>query len=82
MWPFRSHRLAHDQEIIDLVFKSRQRITDLEERIAAAEAAHERLRGRFYATKGQTPPDEPKPLTKAEILLQAGFRPGQPMKHS
>jgi hypothetical protein len=42
-----------------------------EERLAALEAAHERLRGRFYALRGPEPGAK-KVMSKEEIL--ANFR--------
>jgi len=82
MWPFPSARLARDTEIIDLVFKLRARITALEERADASEAAAERLRGRLYATGAHKPPQEPQSPTKADVLREAGFVPGRPMRHT
>lgn len=84
VWPFRRKQLATDQDVIELVFKLRARVTALEERADATEAAQERLRGRLYAT-GQHKPapvvEPPRPLTKAEILNQH-FMPGRPVKHT
>lgn len=42
------------------------RLQEIEEELIALKAAHERLRGRFYATRGQGSP--PLDLPKAEIL--------------
>lgn len=53
------------------------RIKDLEENLAALESKHERLRGRFYATKG--PDVAPVPQTKGDILRAHGYTPGKPI---
>jgi len=81
MWPFSKRRLASDQDLVDLVFKLRARVTALEERADASEAAQERLRGRLYATGQHKPPQEPRELSKAEILNRH-FTPGRPVNHS
>lgn len=54
------------------------RLQALEEKHEALAAAHERLRGRFYATKG---PDRSEPQSKAEILREFGYMPGRPAPH-
>lgn len=54
------------------------RLQALEEKHQALAAAHERLRGRFYALKG---PEPTEPRSKAEILREFGYRPGQPAPH-
>jgi hypothetical protein len=55
------------------------RVKGLEDDLALLRAQHERLRGRFYATKGQDSP--PRELTKAEILRAAGYVPGRNFSH-
>lgn len=69
MWPFPKRRQAVPEAHLELVSQIHgvlQRVKLLEDGLAALEAAHERLRGRFYATR---PADSgSKPLTKAEIL--------------
>jgi len=55
------------------------RLKQVLERVEAMEAAHERLRGRFYATKGPEPAKQPE--SKAEILKAFGFMPGKPAPH-
>lgn len=49
-----------------------QRIRALEEHLAALQDSHERLRGRFYQSRGDTSP--PPTETKAEILRRMGYR--------
>jgi hypothetical protein len=56
------------------------RLRELDERLSALEAAHERLRGRFYATRG--PEAKPAAQSKAEILRQFGYVPGKPAPHT
>jgi hypothetical protein len=62
-------RQAQNPAIHDLNLRLRQ----LDERLSALEAAHERLRGRFYALKGPETPASPR--SKQEIL--AAFHAGQ-----
>ena len=51
-----------------------QRVKLLEDGLAALEDRHERLRGRFYATRPQLHPEtESRPETKQEILTRMGF---------
>jgi len=47
----------------------------LEEKLQALEAAHERLRGRFYQSKSH------EPTSKADILREFGYMPGRPAPH-
>lgn len=54
------------------------RMQALEEKHLALAAAHERLRGRFYQRIG---PESREVASKAEILREFGFRPGQPVPH-
>ena len=83
VWPFSNARLAKagDQDLVDLVFKLRARVTMLEERADATEAAQERLRGRLYAIGAHKAPEPARQPTKAEIL-NAHFTPGKPVNHS
>ena len=65
-WPFTMRRKGLSQAEQGVIQALNLRVSQLEEALLALQAAHERLRGRFYALKG---PEEPKrPLTKAEIL--------------
>lgn len=83
MWPFRSRAQgANDAhlELVKQIHGLQLRLQLAEERIEAAEAAHERLRGRVYAT-GAHKGGSTEPLSKAEILAQAGFVPGRPFPH-
>jgi hypothetical protein len=61
------------QELHAVVMKVKQ----LEEDILALEAKHERLRGRFYATRG--PDSPPAPTSKGDILRAHGYLPGKPI---
>lgn len=67
MWPFRHKEPRERQAIHEL----RQAIKELEEGLAALQDKHERLRGRFYASRGAEPPAQPE--GKAEILRRMGF---------
>jgi hypothetical protein len=54
-------------------------VQELGESLEQLRGAHERLRGRFYATKHQ---DEPPPSdSKADVLKRFGFVPGRPAPH-
>jgi hypothetical protein len=56
------------------IFQLTQRIKQLEEVVAALEDKHERLRGRFYATRPTLRDDDDRrPETKAEILKRFGY---------
>lgn len=73
MWPFRRRVPALDEAHLELVTQIHglaQRIKLLEERCDAAEAAHERLRGRFYQLRGAQAEERPGQLSKAEILAR------------
>jgi hypothetical protein len=77
MWPFtpRPNRAFH--EIV-------QRLRQLEEDLSALQAAHERLRGRFYASRPSVPDEADQPAkvsvqSKAEILRRFGYIPGKPI---
>lgn len=83
MWGRFSRRLARDSEIVDLLFKLRGKVTDLEQRADALEAAHQALRGKLYQVGAhKPPPDAPAaPRSKGEVLREY-FTPGRPAKHS
>ncbi|HEX8838287.1 MAG TPA: hypothetical protein VF748_15195 [Candidatus Acidoferrum sp.] len=74
MWPFSRSRRPLDEahlELISQIHGLAQRVKLLEEGLAATDAAHERLRGRFYALKGPSADhDTPRQLTKAELLAK------------
>jgi hypothetical protein len=74
MWPFRTRSKANHQ--LDA------RLFEVEEGLAQLRKAHERLRGAFYATRGDPSPEaESHPQSKAEVLRAMGYRPGQPFNH-
>lgn len=78
MWnPFRKVRLASDPEVYDFLRRLDRETKQLREDLAALEGKHERLRGRFYATK----PAEQPAQTGKPTLMELGFRPGQPFPH-
>jgi len=85
MWPFtRRTRVSEvSDEALAALAKQLHAVglkqADLVERLEALEAAHERLRGRFYALGGGRAPREPQ--TKAEILREFGYQPGKPTPH-
>lgn len=61
-----------------------RQVAELQEAVASLEDKHVRLRGAFYAARGQLNSTEtaaPQALTKAELLRRAGFTPGRPMIH-
>lgn len=66
-------------ELVQQLHGLTMRLKALEERLDAAEAAHERLRGRFYATR--VPEQPPAKPSKAEVLRDFGFVPGRPAPH-
>jgi len=71
MWPFPRRRPALDeahQELVAQIHGLILRLKRLEERADAAEAAHERLRGRFYQLRGSEAPQGG--LSKAELLAK------------
>jgi hypothetical protein len=73
MWPFRQRLDRAHLELIDQIHGLTQRVKHLEETLTALELKHERLRGRFYATR--TPEEgapAKKPESKAEILHRFG----------
>jgi hypothetical protein len=52
-------------------------IKQLQEDLLALQSNHERLRGRFYASKGS---DSAPPMqTKGDILRAFGYAPGRPI---
>lgn len=75
MWPFK--RKAPPDATL------RREIASLREDLEQLAAAHERLRGRYYATRPQPPASEPpkQPESKAEVLRAFGFVPGRPVPH-
>jgi len=79
-WRKKTHKPPDLTEILNQLHLHTLALKQLAERIEAAEGAHERLRGRFYATKGHDSPREPQ--TKAEILRDYGYMPGRPTPHS
>lgn len=61
-----------------------KRLADLEEHYASLHDKHVRLRGAFYAARGEltnTDTAAPQAMNKAELLRRAGFTPGRPMVH-
>jgi hypothetical protein len=68
MWPFRQAPDGAHLELVAQIHGLVQRLKLLEESLASLEAAHERLRGRFYQLKG--PSIEDRALSKAEILAR------------
>lgn len=69
MWPFRN-RDVERKAIHDL----RLAIKELDERLESLQDKHERLRGKFYATRQlEPPPQESRPESKAEILKRMGY---------
>lgn len=69
MWPFRD-KIVERQAIQEL----RAAVRDLDERLEALQDKHERLRGKFYASRGMAEaPAERPPESKAEILKRMGF---------
>lgn len=89
MWPFtRKPRLATDQEVIGALQRLTGQVALMQERLDRLEAAQERLRGRLYATGAHKPPpgeqpESPPPATNGRkpLLLELGFKPGQPFPH-
>ena len=79
-WPRRKQAFTQDDfgVLARNVHAQGLRLKELEEKHLALEAAHERLRGRFYATR---PQEKPEPTSKAEILREFGFVPGRPVPH-
>lgn len=65
-------------ELVQQIHGLHTRLKLAEESLQALQAAHERLRGRFYALRGK---GEETPQSKAEILRNFGFVPGQPPPH-
>ena len=78
MWPFSSVRLARDAEVHDALHRHHLALLKLQERMDAAEAAAERLRGRVYGNAAHRAPEA---LSKAEVLRQH-FTPGKPVNHT
>lgn len=76
MWPFQAKtepRQGVDHAHLELSAQIHglvQRVKQVEDDLAALEAKHERLRGRFYGLRGRQN-DEPE--SKAEILRRMGF---------
>jgi hypothetical protein len=66
MWPFKRSQVSPAQ-----VHELDKRLRQVEEDLGALQMAHERLRGRFYATKGAEFAAKPAE-TKAEILKRFG----------
>jgi hypothetical protein len=64
-------------ELVSQIHGLLQRVKALEDDLAALEAKYERLRGRFYATRGADTP--PTPLSKGAVLRAAGYVPGKPI---
>jgi hypothetical protein len=73
---FRRKRQA-DIEAAQAIHALSLKIKQLEEDILALESKHERLRGRFYATRG--PDSPPATLSKGDILRAHGYAPGKPI---
>lgn len=71
MWPFPKAKGPDLQEIGEQIHGLTLRVKHLEDSLAALEDKHERLRGRFYATKG--PDSPPETESKAAILRRMGF---------
>jgi hypothetical protein len=65
-WPFTSRRAVLSKQAIELIQGFDGRIRALEEAVPALQLAHERLRGRFYATRPHE--NGSQPLSKAQIL--------------
>lgn len=87
MWPFSRRSQASDgasPEALAILAKQIHglglKLNETVERLEALEAAHERLRGRFYAKAGSREPTGP--MTKAEVLRDFGFVPGKPAPHT
>ena len=81
---FRRRPRAIDQiEALRLLAKQAHdlglRVEKLEERLDALKAAHDSLRGRFYATRGEG--SGPPAADKASVLRDFGFVPGRPAPH-
>jgi len=85
MWPFTRRNKVSEASteavaaLARMLHTQGMQLKELLERLDALEAAHERLRGRFYALGGGKAPREPQ--SKAEILRDFGFMPGKPTPH-
>lgn len=71
MWWARDSSIKALQPISAALHAITLRVQNLEESLAALQDKHERLRGRFYATRG--PDSPPQTESKAEILKRMGF---------
>ena len=82
-WSRRKHLLtkAEVESILDFVRTSERTFAQLKEDLDDLRAKHERLRGRFYATRGPADDEVAPKLTKAQILARH-FRPGMPPQHT
>jgi predicted nuclease with TOPRIM domain len=71
MWPFRQRLDQAHLELVGQIHAVLQRVKAIEETLAALEDKHERLRGRFYATRPQLQAEtEQRQLTKEQILAR------------
>lgn len=71
MWPFPRGQKQELGELSDQLHGLTLRVKHLEETLLALEDKHERLRGRFYASKG--PDSPPENESKAAILRRMGY---------
>ena len=80
MWPFPTRRQVASRAIAEQTERINDallRIKALEDNLAALEDKHERLRGRFYATR--SPDNLPARSGKGAILAAMGYTPGRPI---
>lgn len=57
-------------------------ISKVEERLDELQSEHRKLRGRFYAARGEVSDPGPRQESKAEALARIGFVPGRPAPHN
>jgi len=59
----------------------RRALAKLQDALDELHSEHRKLRGRFYAARGEVETPQPAKESKADILRRIGYVPGQPAPH-
>ncbi|HEX8802143.1 MAG TPA: hypothetical protein VF772_26205 [Terriglobales bacterium] len=82
MWGLKPKRQGNNEQLLELqasLHAVLQRIKALEEDLASLQDQHERLRGKFYASRSERPAAS-EPESKAAILARMGYLRATPPK--